>query len=51
MASCFGKIVVGTYVEIKRSDGEFRAVYSLGLAVCACVCVCVCGVFVCVKVV
>lgn len=23
MASGFGKIVVGTYVEIKRSDGKF----------------------------
>lgn len=27
MASGFGKIVVGTYVEIKRSDGKFRPVY------------------------
>lgn len=24
MASGFGKIVVGTYVEIKRSDGKFK---------------------------
>ncbi|CAG07871.1 unnamed protein product [Tetraodon nigroviridis] len=23
MASGFGKIVIGTYVEIKRSDGRF----------------------------
>lgn len=28
MASSFGKIVVGTYVEIKRSDGKFHCVYS-----------------------
>lgn len=28
MASGFGKIVVGTYVEIKRSDGKFRSAYS-----------------------
>lgn len=27
MASGFGKIVVGTYVEIKRSDGKFHPVY------------------------
>jgi hypothetical protein len=40
MASCFGKIVVGTYVEIKRSDGKFRAVYSLALGVYVCVFVC-----------
>lgn len=28
MASSFGKIVVGTYVEIKRSDGKFRSAQS-----------------------
>lgn len=28
MASGFGKIVVGTYVEIKRSDGKFYHDYS-----------------------
>lgn len=27
MASGFGKIVVGTYVEIKRSDGKFYPIY------------------------
>lgn len=31
MASGFGKIVVGTYVEIKRSDGKFYLDYSFTL--------------------
>lgn len=31
MASGFGKIVVGTYVEIKRSDGKFYSVFSSAL--------------------
>lgn len=30
MASGFGKIVVGTYVEIKRSDGKFPPVFFVG---------------------
>lgn len=34
MASGFGKIVVGTYVEIKRSDGKFHPVYSFHCASC-----------------
>ncbi len=34
MASGFGKIVVGTYVEIKRSDGKFHHVYSFPVALC-----------------
>lgn len=34
MASGFGKIVVGTYVEIKRSDGKFHPVYSFPVALC-----------------
>lgn len=34
MASGFGKIVVGTYVEIKRSDGKFHPVHSFPAALC-----------------
>lgn len=34
MASGFGKIVVGTYVEIKRSDGKFYPVFSLAVSLC-----------------
>lgn len=34
MALGFGKIVVGTYVEIKRSDGKFYPVYSFPVSLC-----------------